>query len=125
MSHLVPSTLVREAVERVALSARPNAPILREDHSPNRLHRFASTRPALWTAVRDELCERRRARAQYRGLKRDLALYTTRAEVDDLLGSIQGQGGAEASSHPDRRQGQGTATSILNQAGPPLVAKQN
>ncbi|MCW2763031.1 MAG: hypothetical protein JWR85_3232 [Marmoricola sp.] len=50
----------------------------------------------LWTAVRDELSERRQQRATYRALRRDLASYTTRAQVDDLLAMIQGHDDAEA-----------------------------
>jgi hypothetical protein len=47
MTHLVPATLVRDAVERVALSARPNAPVLQEeDHSPKDPHGFTATRLA-------------------------------------------------------------------------------
>jgi hypothetical protein len=49
----------------------------------------------LCTAARDELSERRRVRAEYRVLQRQLASYTTRAEVGDLLGTIEGQQGAE------------------------------
>lgn len=49
----------------------------------------------LWTLVRDDLSERRHVRAQYRVLQRELASYTTRNQVDDLLGTIEGQQGAE------------------------------
>ncbi len=49
----------------------------------------------LWTAARDELSERRHFRAEYRVLQRELASYATRAEVDDLLATIEGQKGAE------------------------------
>lgn len=50
----------------------------------------ASTRPALrlLVGVRDELRERRQARAQYRALERDLSSYTNRSEVDDLLAML-------------------------------------
>ncbi len=58
-------------------------------------HLFAGTRPALRTAVH-ELSERRHARATYRELKRKLATYTTRAEVDDLLAMIEGREDADA-----------------------------
>ena len=43
----------------------------------------------LWATMRDELRERRQDRAEYRALERDLASYNTRADIDDLLGSIR------------------------------------
>jgi hypothetical protein len=49
----------------------------------------------LWTVARNELSERRHVRTQYRVLQRELSSYTTRAEVDDLLGTIEGQQGVE------------------------------
>lgn len=49
----------------------------------------------LLTAVRDELRERRKARAEERALERELATYATVSEVDDLLGSLRGQDDAE------------------------------
>ena len=49
----------------------------------------------LWSAVRDDLSQRRHARTQYRELQRELAPFTTQASVDDLLGTIEGQRGAE------------------------------
>jgi hypothetical protein len=58
-------------------------------------HESPRPRP-LWTAVRDELSERRQKRAGYRTLRRELASYTTRADVDDLLATIEGQENAEA-----------------------------
>jgi hypothetical protein len=45
--------------------------------------------------VRDELRERRQARATRRTLERELASYTSPAEINDLLGSLQGQDDAE------------------------------
>jgi hypothetical protein len=45
----------------------------------------------LVVSVRDELRERREARAGRRVLERELASYTTPAEVNDLLGSLRGQ----------------------------------
>jgi hypothetical protein len=39
----------------------------------------------LLASVRDELRERRQARAEERALERDLASYTSPAEVDELL----------------------------------------
>jgi hypothetical protein len=49
----------------------------------------------LWSAVRDDLSQRRQVRTQYRELQRELASFTTQASVDDLLGTIEGQQGAE------------------------------
>ena len=49
----------------------------------------------LWTTVRDELSQRRHVRTQYRELQRELSSFTTQASVDDLLGTIEGQQGAE------------------------------
>lgn len=49
-----------------------------------------------WTTVRDELRERRQARAEYRALERDLESYNTRAQVDDLLASISNAEGPGA-----------------------------
>ena len=46
--------------------------------------------------IRDELSERREARARYNAMKRELAAYTTPREVDDLLGVIEHQDGPEA-----------------------------
>lgn len=59
-------------------------------------HDTGILRPAgqLWANVRDELRERRQARAAHRALERELATYTTPAEVDDLLGALRGQDGA-------------------------------
>jgi hypothetical protein len=45
----------------------------------------------LVASVRDERRERREARAGRRNLERELATYTTPAEVNDLLGSLRGQ----------------------------------
>jgi hypothetical protein len=44
---------------------------------------------SLWTTVRDDLRERRDARAAHRALQRELATYTTPAEVDDLLSALR------------------------------------
>jgi hypothetical protein len=46
--------------------------------------------------IRDELSERREARARYNAMKRDLASYRTPREIDDLLGVIEYQEGPEA-----------------------------
>lgn len=53
------------------------------------------------TDVRDELRERRQARAAYRALERDLASYSSPAEVDDLLAAVSGQDDAEAQAIRD------------------------
>jgi hypothetical protein len=45
----------------------------------------------LVVTVRDELRERRQARAARRTLERELASYSTPAQVNDLLGSLRGQ----------------------------------
>ena len=50
----------------------------------------SSTQQVLATA-RNGLRERRQARAERLQLRRALASYTTRAEVDDLLASLRGQ----------------------------------
>lgn len=51
--------------------------------------------PAL-ADVRDELRERRLARREYRALERDLASYTSRSDVDDLMAVLDHQNGPEA-----------------------------
>jgi hypothetical protein len=53
------------------------------------------------TDVRDELRERRQARAAYRALERDLASYSSPSEVDDLLAAVSGQDDAEAQAIRD------------------------
>ena len=50
----------------------------------------------LMATVRDELRERRQARAARRTLERELASYNTPAQVNDLLGSMLGQDDAES-----------------------------
>ena len=45
----------------------------------------AMTTSTLWTTVKDELRERREARAALASLEADLAHYRTPAEIDDLL----------------------------------------
>jgi hypothetical protein len=45
----------------------------------------------LVATVRDELRERRIARANRRSLERELATYSTSAQINDLLGSMRGQ----------------------------------
>ncbi len=52
--------------------------------------------PALLTSVRDDLRERRAARAARRDLRRELATYTTPAEVDDLFAALREQESAAA-----------------------------
>lgn len=51
--------------------------------------------PAL-AGVRDELRERRLARREHRALERDLASYTSRSDVDDLMAVLDHQNGPEA-----------------------------
>ncbi len=46
--------------------------------------------------LRDELRERREARDAYRALERDLAGYSTPAEVDDLLAALRWQDDPES-----------------------------
>lgn len=50
----------------------------------------------LVTTVRDELRDRRQARAARRTLERELASYTTAAEINDLLGLLSRQDNADA-----------------------------
>jgi hypothetical protein len=95
MTHLIPATLVRDAMQRVALSALPNAPVLEDRRSPKATRRLLGARLTLWRNVHD-LSHRRQQRANHLALRRDLATFTTQAEVDDLLQTIEGQQGAEA-----------------------------
>ncbi len=44
--------------------------------------------PRLWAGISDELRVRRRDRAAHAALRRELATYSTPAEVDDLLGAL-------------------------------------
>lgn len=50
-----------------------------------------SSTQQVWETARDGLRRRRQARAQRRQLERELATYTTSAEVADLLASLRGQ----------------------------------
>ena len=54
------------------------------------------TTSALWTTVKDELRERREARAAKRALEADLATYRTPAEIEDLLASVDREESADA-----------------------------
>ena len=54
------------------------------------------TTSALWTTVKDELRERREARAALNKLRADLEHYRTPAEIDDLLASVDTQDTPEA-----------------------------
>jgi hypothetical protein len=56
----------------------------------------ASLSRRLLTSVRDDLRERREARAVRRKLQRELATYSTRAEVDDLMALLHHQESAQA-----------------------------
>jgi hypothetical protein len=60
-------------------------------------HHATTPRPVqVWATIRDELRERREARREYRALARDLATYTTRSEVDDLLALVGDENTVEA-----------------------------
>jgi hypothetical protein len=61
-------------------------------HTPSSLSRSRQ----LLVTMRDELRERRRVRASYRDLERQLATYGTRREADDLLAAIAHQDGPDA-----------------------------
>ncbi len=63
--------------------------------STHRSAQRSSTMQRLAT-VRDDLRERRQARAAQRTLRQELATYTTPADIDDLLGSLRGQDGPDA-----------------------------
>ncbi|WP_345207981.1 hypothetical protein [Fodinibacter luteus] len=54
------------------------------------------TTSTLWTTVKDELRERREARAALNTLRADLAHYRTPHEIDDLLASVDAQDTPEA-----------------------------
>src|SRR4051794_35244450 len=59
----------------------------------NAMNNISILRPSahLVATVRDELRERRTARANRRSLERELATYSTPAQINDLLGSMRGQ----------------------------------
>ena len=50
----------------------------------------------LLSTVRDDLRERREARASYRALRQEFATYRTEGEINDLLGVLSAQEGPEA-----------------------------
>ena len=52
--------------------------------------------PTLWTTVRDDLRQRREARAADRALRADLAHYRTPHEIDDLLATVAEDDSPEA-----------------------------
>lgn len=62
------------------------------------MHHRAILRPSvrLVATVRDELHNRRIARANRRSLERELATFDTPAQISDLLGSMRGQDEAAA-----------------------------
>ena len=62
------------------------------------MNKISLLRPSthLVASVRDELRDRRSERANRRTLQRELATYNTRSDVNDLLGSLQGQDGRAA-----------------------------
>jgi hypothetical protein len=55
----------------------------------------SSSARRLLSAVRDDLREARQARAAHRVLERELSSFKTPTEVNDLLGSLSGQEGAD------------------------------
>jgi hypothetical protein len=96
MTYLTRATLARAAVEHAALKADPHAALPYErDDGPSGLTTVTDTRLTLRTAFR-ELRERRRQRATRHALTRKLATYTTPAEIQDLLGTIEGETGHDA-----------------------------
>ncbi|HYN67211.1 MAG TPA: hypothetical protein VES93_10010 [Ornithinibacter sp.] len=54
------------------------------------------TTSTLWNTVKDELRERREARAALNKLRSDLQHYRTPADIDDLLASVDAQDTPEA-----------------------------
>jgi hypothetical protein len=56
----------------------------------------------VWTTVRDELRQRREARAHEHALRRELSAYTSPAEIDDLLATLdeQEERGSSATDAP-------------------------
>ena len=50
----------------------------------------------IWTTVKDELRERREARAAHNALRADLAHYRTPSDIDDLLATVDTQDTPEA-----------------------------
>ena len=53
----------------------------------------------LWTTVRDELRERRAARAHEHTLRRELSGYTSPAEIEDLLATLEHQDDEGLAAH--------------------------
>lgn len=66
-------------------------------------HLMTTTTPALrsWTRGRDRLRARRETRHHHRRLQRDLATYSTQAQVDDLLEMLRVQEGRDADTIRD------------------------
>lgn len=54
------------------------------------------TTSSLWNTVKDELRERREARAALNKLRADLEHYRTPSDIEDLLASVDGEDTAEA-----------------------------
>jgi hypothetical protein len=50
----------------------------------------------IWTNVKDELRERREARAAHNALRADLAHYRTPSDIEDLLATVDTQDTPEA-----------------------------
>jgi hypothetical protein len=71
-----------------------------------------SALPKLWAAARDELRARREARAGRKRLERELAAYTTQADLDDLYAVLDNHDDADTAVVRDiltRQQWQRTA----------------
>ena len=51
---------------------------------------------SIWTNVKDELRERREARAAHNALRADLAHYRTPSDIEDLLATVDTQDTPEA-----------------------------
>lgn len=58
-------------------------------HSDNASRSFLAT-------LRDDLRQQRQARREYRTLVRDLASYTSRSDIDDLMAIVDRESGPEA-----------------------------
>lgn len=55
-----------------------------------------TTRRPFLATVRDELRQRRLARREYRDLARELASYTSRSDINDLMAVLDREAGPEA-----------------------------
>ena len=90
MTYLTRATLIHAATERAALNASAHAHSRTQGSTPPaRVTNVTDPRSTVPTAIR-ELGERRRKRAARRTLTDKLATYTTPAEIQDLLATIEG-----------------------------------